>query len=45
MISCIIKRLVQARKAKQLAKARRSREKHNWEQAQQLYEALGKRDY
>ena len=45
MISCIIKRLVKAYQAKRLAKTRKIRAKHNFEQAQLMYNALGQRDY
>ncbi len=45
MISCIIKRLVRAYQAKQLAKTRKIRAKHNFEQAQLMYNALGQRGY
>lgn len=45
MISCIIKRLVTAYQAKRLAQARKTRAKHNFEQAQLMYNALGQRDY
>lgn len=45
MISCIIKRLVTAYQAYKLAKTRKARAKHNWEQAQLMYNTLGQRDY
>lgn len=41
----IIKKLVARRQAKQLAKIKALRAKHNWEQAQMMYEALGEREY
>lgn len=45
MISYIIKRLVKAYQAHRLAKTRKTRAKHNLEQTQLMYDALGQRDY
>lgn len=45
MLKFLIKKLVTARKAKRLAKENQFRAKHNFEQAQLMYDALGQRDY
>lgn len=45
MISCIIKKLVDAYQAKRLAKARKARQAHNREQARLILEGLETRGY
>lgn len=45
MLKFLIKKLVTAYQAKRLAKENQLRAKHNWEQAQKMYDALGERGY